>query len=77
MPPYTANPYYNPQNVELARAYSLPVETVDDAIRNTLEHTAQVEGWPGVPDLNPLVWLYISDGVLRRLDDHVQMGEAA
>lgn len=77
MSTYTPNAYYSPQNLDLARSYGLPVETVDDAIRNTLEHTAQVEGWPGVPDLNPLVWLYIQDGVLTRLSDHVQMGEVA
>lgn len=73
----TPNPYYRPQNIELAAAYSLPVETVDDAIRGALEHAAKIEGWAGIPDLNPIIWNHVSSDVLRTLDDHVQMGEAA
>lgn len=68
---------YTPQNAELSRAYGLPVKTVDDAIQGALEHAVLVEGWAGIPDMNPIIWNYISSDVLRTLDDHVAMGEAA
>ncbi|MBT2484806.1 MULTISPECIES: hypothetical protein [unclassified Microbacterium] len=73
----TPNPYYSPQNLDLSRAYGLPVKTVDDAIQGALEHAVKVEGWSGIPDLNPLIWNFISDDVLHTLDGHVTMGEAA
>ena len=73
----TPDPAHRPQNVELAAAYRLPIKTVDDAITGALEHARLVEGWNGIPDLNPIIWNYISSDVLRTLDDHVEMGEAA
>ena len=73
----TPDPAYRPQNVELSQAYGLPVDTVDYAIRCALETARDTEGWNGIPDLNPIIWNYISSDVLRRLDNHVEMGEAA
>lgn len=71
------NRSYEPHNLELAHAYGLTVETVDDAIRGALEHAAKVDGWSGIPDMNLLIWNRIGSDVERTLDDHVLMGEAA
>ncbi|WP_217181592.1 hypothetical protein [Streptomyces sp. AC495_CC817] len=74
----TPNPYYAPFNHDLAAAYGLPLETVDNAIDSALEHVAKVEGWARVPtDLTLIIRLYISSDVTNTLDSHVQMGEAA
>jgi hypothetical protein len=73
----THNPSYEPHNLELSRAYGLPLTTVDDAITGALEHAAKVDGWSGIPDMNPLIWNRVGSDVLHTLDDHVLMGEAA
>lgn len=70
------NPYYSPENLELAAAYHLPVTTVDDAIDFALTQ-ASLEDGAVYRDLNPLIWHRIGSDVERYLDDHVQMGEAA
>lgn len=70
-------PEYAPQSVELAREYSLPLETVEHCIREALEVAAGVEGWSGIPDLNPLIWNYIGSDVLIRVEQHAEMEKAA
>lgn len=51
----TPNPYYAPENLELAAYYGIPVTSVDDAIGAALD-TASLEDGYTYRDLNPLIW---------------------
>lgn len=51
----TPNPYYAPENAELAAYYGIPASTVDRAITEALEQASAEDG-AQYRDLNPLIW---------------------
>ena len=63
-----SNPYYPPENAELAAYYGIPVTTVDDAIDSSLTTASQEDGCR-YTDLNPLIWNRIGSDVERHCED--------
>lgn len=68
------NPYYSPENTDLAAYYGIPATTVDDAIDWALTKASQEDG-ARYTDLNPLIWSRIGSDVERYCRDAAQVHE--
>lgn len=68
----TPNPYYSPENLELAAYYGIPATSVDDAIDQALTQASQEDG-ARYTDLNPLIWNRIGSHVERLCRDAAEV----
>lgn len=65
------NPYYSPENTELAAWYGIPAPAVDDFIDLALTEASLQDG-AVYRDLNPLIWNRIGSMVERHCQEHAE-----